>query len=265
MRIVYGTGLLLAAIMATGLRAEEPAPAPAPKAEAPKAEVPAAPEVKITKEKLSYCIGFIEGNRVKSIADQVDIKIVVQAMQDVADGKPTMKEEEIRAIMTKWQQDMMAKQQEEMAKQQAEAAKKREAMSKDGDKNKKAGEDFLAANKGKEGVVTTASGLQYKEVRAGNGPSPKASDTVVVHYKGTLLDGAEFDSSYKRNEPATFRVDEVIKGWTEALQLMKTGAKFTLWIPSGLAYGDQPTGDLIGPNSMLTFEVELLEVKAAGK
>jgi FKBP-type peptidyl-prolyl cis-trans isomerase len=251
-------------VLSTGLRAEDVKPGPntlPPKVDAPPV-VPAKDDVKVTKEKLSYCIGFIEGNRVKSIADQIDLKIVMQAMQDVADNKPAMKEEEIRAVMTKWQADMMAKQQEEVAKQQAEMAKKREEMAKDADKNKKAGEDFLAGNKGKEGVVTTASGLQYKEMRAGNGASPKASDTVVVHYKGTLLDGTEFDSSYKRNEPATFGVDEVIKGWTEALQLMKTGSKFMLWIPSGLAYGDQATGDKIGPNSTLTFEVELLEIKA---
>ena len=130
-----------------------------------------------------------------------------------------------------------------------------------GDKNAADGEKFLAENKKKEGVKTTASGLQYKVLKEGTGESPKETDTVVTNYKGTLLDGTEFDSSYKRNEPATFPVNRVIKGWTEALQLMKPGAKYQLFIPSALAYGERGVGKDIGPNSTLIFEVELLSIK----
>ncbi|HYJ03735.1 MAG TPA: FKBP-type peptidyl-prolyl cis-trans isomerase, partial [Chthoniobacterales bacterium] len=122
-------------------------------------------------------------------------------------------------------------------------------------------EKFLAENKNKEGVKTTASGLQYKVLKEGSGASPKETDTVVTNYKGTLLDGTEFDSSYKRNEPATFPVNRVIKGWTEALQLMKPGSKYQLFIPAALAYGERGAGRDIGPNATLIFEVELLSVK----
>ena len=133
--------------------------------------------------------------------------------------------------------------------------------SQSGDMNKKAGEDYLAANRKREGVVSLPSGLQYEVVTAGSGKSPAATDTVVVHYKGTLIDGKEFDSSYKRGQPATFPVNGVIKGWTEALQLMKEGAKWKLFIPADLAYGSRGAGADIGPNSALVFEVELIEVK----
>ena len=123
------------------------------------------------------------------------------------------------------------------------------------------GETFLQENAKKEGVKTLPSGLQYKSVKQGDGKSPKATDTVSVHYRGTLIDGTEFDSSYKRNEPAEFPVNRVIKGWTEALQLMKEGDKWMLYIPSALAYGERGAGGLIGPNEALVFEVELLKVK----
>jgi FKBP-type peptidyl-prolyl cis-trans isomerase FklB len=130
-----------------------------------------------------------------------------------------------------------------------------------GKKNKAAGDAFLAANKSKPGVITTGSGLQYKILKPGNGKTPAANDTVVTHYRGTLIDGREFDSSYSRNQPATFPVKGVIKGWTEALQLMKEGGKWELYIPSELAYGKSKRSELIQPNSTLVFEIELLEVK----
>jgi FKBP-type peptidyl-prolyl cis-trans isomerase FklB len=126
--------------------------------------------------------------------------------------------------------------------------------------NKQAGEAFLAKNKGEKGVKTTASGLQYKVVTTGKGKQPTAEDTVTVNYRGTLIDGTEFDSSYKRNEPATFPVKGVIAGWTEALPLMKEGSKWMLYIPANLAYGERGAGNMIGPNSTLVFEVELLSI-----
>jgi len=129
-----------------------------------------------------------------------------------------------------------------------------------GEKNKKEGEAFLAENKKKEGVKTLPSGLQYRVIKEGTGKSPKAADTVVCNYRGTLIDGTEFDSSYKRGEPATFPLNQIIPGWTEALQLMKEGAKWQLFIPANLAYGEQSTG-IIGPNSVLIFEIELISVK----
>jgi FKBP-type peptidyl-prolyl cis-trans isomerase FklB len=145
---------------------------------------------------------------------------------------------------------MMAFQKEVMAKQ-AEVAKK----------NKAEGEAFLAENKKKEGVKTTPSGLQYKVIKPGKGKKPKSSDTVTVNYRGTLIDGTEFDSSYKRGQPATFQVSGVIPGWTEALQLMEEGAKWQLFIPSNLAYGERGAGGVIGPNATLIFEVELISIQ----
>ncbi|MDQ6623557.1 MAG: FKBP-type peptidyl-prolyl cis-trans isomerase, partial [Verrucomicrobiota bacterium] len=130
--------------------------------------------------------------------------------------------------------------------------------------NQAKGEKFLAENKSKEGVKTTPSGLQYKVLKEGSGASPKENDTVVTNYRGTLIDGTEFDSSYKRNEPATFPVNRVIKGWTEALQMMKPGSKYQLFIPATLAYGERGAGGNIGPNETLIFDVELVEVKSAG-
>jgi FKBP-type peptidyl-prolyl cis-trans isomerase FklB len=138
-------------------------------------------------------------------------------------------------------------------------------MQQAGETNKKEGEAFLAANKTKEGVVTLPSGLQYKVLKAGTGPKPSANDSVVCNYRGTLLDNTEFDSSYKRGQPATFPVGKVIKGWTEALQLMPVGSKWQLFIPSELAYGPRGAGPDIGPNATLIFEVELLSIQGKGQ
>jgi FKBP-type peptidyl-prolyl cis-trans isomerase FklB len=145
---------------------------------------------------------------------------------------------------------MVAFQKEMMAKQ-SEVAKK----------NRAEGEAFLAENKKKEGVKTLPSGLQYKVIKAGTGKKPKSTDTVTVHYRGALINGAEFDSSFKRGQPATFLVSKVIPGWTEALQLMEVGAKWQLFIPSSLAYGEQGAGSDIGPNATLIFEVELVSIQ----
>jgi FKBP-type peptidyl-prolyl cis-trans isomerase len=174
---------------------------------------------------------------------------LMQGMKDAMAGSKTLlTEEEARAALMQLQSEVQAK-------QQAKAAQEGEA-------NKKEGEAFLAANKSKEGVVTLPSGLQYKILKEGSGPKPKATDSVVCNYKGTLINGTEFDSSYKRGEPATFPVTGVIKGWTEALQLMPVGSKWQLFIPSDLAYGARGTpGGPIGPNSTLIFEVELMSIK----
>jgi FKBP-type peptidyl-prolyl cis-trans isomerase FklB len=166
----------------------------------------------------------------------------------LAGGKMLMTEEEATAVLTKLRTEMQAKQQAK--------AKEQEVT------NKKQGEEFLAANKSKPGVVTLPSGLQYKILTPGTGPKPTATDSVVCNYRGTLIDGTEFDSSFKRNEPATFPVSGVIKGWTEALQLMGVGSKWQLVVPADLAYGARGTpGGPIGPNSTLIFEVELLSIK----
>ena len=144
-------------------------------------------------------------------------------------------------------------------------AKQQEKAQQLGLANKKEGEEFLAANKSKEGVVTLPSGLQYKVLKEGTGPKPSATDSVACNYRGTLINGTEFDSSYKRGQPATFAVNGVIKGWTEALQLMPVGSKWQLFIPADLAYGERGAGADIGPNSTLIFEVELLSIQAKGK
>jgi FKBP-type peptidyl-prolyl cis-trans isomerase len=165
-------------------------------------------------------------------------------------AKPLMNDEQVKATMAAFQKEMMAKQ----------AAAKKEM----GAKNEAAGKKFLDENKKKEGWKTTASGLQYKVLKEGSGTAPKETDTVKVNYRGTTIDGTEFDSSYKRGQPATFPVNRVIKGWTEGLQLMKPGSKYQLAIPSNLAYGERGAGSDIGPNSTLLFDVELLEVLPPG-
>ncbi|HEV7551095.1 MAG TPA: FKBP-type peptidyl-prolyl cis-trans isomerase [Candidatus Angelobacter sp.] len=202
-----------------------------------------------TKEKASYAIGMNWGTGLHRQGIDVDSAALVQGMKDaLSGGKTLLTEEEARAALMQLQSEMQAK-------QQAKAAQ-------EGDANKKEGDTFLAANKSKEGVVTLPSGLQYKILTPGTGPKPAASDSVVCNYKGTLINGTEFDSSYKRGEPATFPVTGVIKGWTEALQLMPVGSKWQLVIPSDLAYGPRGTpGGPIGPNATLVFEVELMSIK----
>ncbi len=205
-------------------------------------------QLKDEKDKVSYSIGLNIGTNIKKDKIDINTDALMAGMKDgMSGGKPLMTEEQVKETMTAFSKSMMEKQ----------AATAKEAAT----KNAAEGEKFLAENKNKEGVKTTSSGLQYKVVKEGSGESPKETDTVEVHYRGTLINGTEFDSSYKRNEPATFPVNRVIKGWTEALQLMKPGAKYQLFIPSNLAYAERGAGADIGPNETLIFEVELLNVK----
>jgi FKBP-type peptidyl-prolyl cis-trans isomerase len=203
-------------------------------------------QFKDSKDKFSYAIGLDFGMSFKRQNVDVNPDLVMSGIKDGIAGKPQMTVEQIRDTMMAFQKDMQAK--------QAEAGKKNEA-----DANK-----FLADNKAKDGVKTTASGLEYKVLKEGNGGQPKSSDNVTVNYRGTLLDGTEFDSSYKRGEPLTFPVAGVIKGWTEALQLMKVGSKYQLFIPPNLAYGPESPSPSIPPNSLLIFEVELMKVESPG-
>jgi FKBP-type peptidyl-prolyl cis-trans isomerase len=231
---------------ATKPAAKKPATASAAKTPA-KAAAPAAPTT--PKDKISYAIGADLANKLKASSIEVDRAMLTQGLNDVLSGaKPAMTDDEVRATLTDLSKQLQAKQQ---------------AIAKEaGDKNKKDGEAFLADNKTKEGVVVLPSGLQYKILKAGDGPKPTAADSVVCNYKGTLISGKEFDSSYKRGQPATFPVGGVIKGWTEALQLMPVGSKWQLFIPPDLAYGDRQAGPDITPGSTLVFEVELLSIQA---
>jgi FKBP-type peptidyl-prolyl cis-trans isomerase FklB len=208
--------------------------------------------LKTQKDKVSYSIGLNIGSDFKQRAIEVDPDLLARGIKDaMSDAKPLLTEEEIQSVMTAFEQELKAK----------AIAHNKEL----GDKNMKEGEAYLAENKKKEGVVTLPSGLQYKVITAGTGKKPKATDTVTTQYRGTLIDGTEFDSSYKRGQPATFPVSGVISGWTEALQLMPVGSKWQLFIPSSLAYGPRGAGQMIGPNSTLVFEVELLSIQEKAK
>jgi FKBP-type peptidyl-prolyl cis-trans isomerase FklB len=205
-------------------------------------------ELKDDKEKVSYSIGLDIGNTFKRQNMDINVDVLLAGMRDALAGKtPLLNEEQVKETMTAYSKTLM----------EAQANKAKEA----GKKNGEIGQKFLEENKTKEGVKTTASGLQYKVLKEGSGTPPKETDMVETHYRGTLISGKEFDSSYKRNEPTTFPVNRVIKGWTEALQLMKPGSKYQLFIPAELAYGERGAGGDIGPNETLIFEVELLSVK----
>ena len=207
-----------------------------------------APELKGDKEKISYSIGMDIGGNLRRGSVEVDPDVLAKGLKDsYGGGKTLLTEVQARQAIEDFQKTLMAKKAEEMQKLS--------------EKNKADGEKFLAENAKKEGVKSLPSGLQYKEITPGKGKSPKTTDTVTTHYKGTLIDGTEFDSSYKRGEPISFPVSGVIAGWTEALQLMKEGAKWQLFIPSNLAYGEKGAGRDIGPNATLIFEVELISVK----
>jgi FKBP-type peptidyl-prolyl cis-trans isomerase FklB len=240
--------------------AVKPAPAPAggtqkaPASKTGQATKPKTPNpivLKTQKEKASYAVGMNVGKGLGASLHQqsveVDQAILLRGVKDaLAGGKTLLTEDEMKAALTQLQTDMLTK--------AAEA-------------NKKAGEGFLAANKTKEGVVTLPSGLQYKILTEGTGPKPTASDTVSCNYRGTLLDGKEFDSSYKRGQPLSIQVNGVIKGWTEALQLMPVGSKWQLFVPSDLGYGDRGADPRsgIGPGATLIFEVELLSIQGKDK
>jgi FKBP-type peptidyl-prolyl cis-trans isomerase FklB len=198
-------------------------------------------ELKADKDKNGYSIGYDIGRTLKKQPVEIDADAVVQGFRDAfTGGKALMTDQEVQDRLTAMQKEIVQKVPEINTKQ---------------------GEEFLAKNKKEKGVKTLASGLQYKVVTDGKGKKPKADDTVSVNYRGSLIDGTEFDSSYKRNQPATFPVKGVIPGWTEALQLMKEGSKWMLYVPSNLAYGERGAGRMIGPNSALIFEVELIKIE----
>ena len=232
--------------------AKTPAAAATPAAKphrATTAKSPAAPLALTTqKEKFSYALGMNLGTTLHKQAVPVDPNILARGLKDaLAGGKTALTEDQARATLMEVQTEMRKKQEEQM-----QIA---------GEAGKKEGDAFLAANKTKEGVVTLPSGLQYKVLTQGTGPKPTPSDSVVCNYRGTLINGTEFDSSYKRGEPATFPVTGVIKGWTEALQLMPVGSKWQLFVPSDMAYGERSPAPQIGPSSTLIFEVELLSIQ----
>jgi len=244
---LLGAGVLLAHALAQ----QTPAAAspPASQAKAKQASTPKThdvPGLPTQKDRFSYALGMNMGASLRQQSVPVDPDLVLRGLKDaLAGGQTILTEEEARAEMMAMQADMR-KQQEEKRRELGEA-------------NKQKGEAFLSANKAKEGVVTLPSGLQYKILQAGTGPKPTAADAVILNYRGTLINEKEFDSSYKRGRPAKFPVRAVIKGWTEALQLMPVGSKWQLFIPADLAYGERGAGE-IGPNETLIFEVELLSI-----
>jgi FKBP-type peptidyl-prolyl cis-trans isomerase FklB len=203
------------------------------------------PQLKDQKDKVSYSIGMNIGFNLSRQKVEVNPDLLTAGIKDAIAGKPQLTPDQVKDVMAQFEKDMEQKQ-----KQASE-------------KNKADGTKFLEENKKKQGVKTTASGLQYKVVKEGTGALPKPTDTVTVNYRGTLIDGTEFDSSYKRGQPATFPVNGVIKGWTEALQLMKVGSKYQVFIPSNLAYGERSVSPEIGPNAALVFDVELMDTKPA--
>jgi FKBP-type peptidyl-prolyl cis-trans isomerase FklB len=204
-------------------------------------------ELKTKKDKVSYAIGVNVGKGMQQQSVDIDPDIFAKGLKDAMTGaKMAMPDEEMHQVMTAFQKELAEKQ-----------AVKMKALA---EKNKKEGEAFLAANKKKEGVKTLSSGLQYKIIKEGTGQTPKSTDTVTTNYRGTLIDGTEFDSSYRRGQPAKFPVNGVIAGWTEALQLMKIGSTLQLFIPSNLAYGERGAGNIIGPNATLIFDVELISI-----
>lgn len=215
--------------------------APAPSAEAP--EAPAAATLDNEVQRLSYALGYMIGSEYGRNEVELDAGIFARALAAGLQGQEgQLTEEELQMTLMNFQRQMQMRQ---MQRSQEQARQ---------------GQEFLAENKGKEGVQTTESGLQYQVIEQGQGDSPAPTDTVRVHYRGTLVDGTQFDSSYDRGEPAEFKVNQVIPGWTEALQMMKPGAKYKLTIPSDLAYGESGRPPVIPPNSVLIFDVELLGI-----
>ena len=228
-KLALGVGLLILASSAVPTRAAEVAAHAAP--------------FKSEKEKQSYAIGMVLAGQLQKQAIQVDPEIFMLGLGDAfAGGKTLLSEDESRATLAHLKSGL--KNQQNDARETA----------------RKEGEAFLANNRNQEGVMTLASGLQYKVLKAGDGKKPTINDTVVCNYRGTLLDGKEFDNSYKRNQPATFAVSKVIKGWSEALQLMPAGSTWQLFVPSGLGYGERGAGRNIGPDATLVFEVELISI-----
>lgn len=215
------------------------------------------------KSDYSYAIGLQMGRGLLGDEIDVDLEQFTKGFSDaVKAAKPAMTDAQLRATLEKLGSQLQVRNEAKAKERAKELAAKAKVV---GEKNKKEGDAFLAANKKKEGVTTLPSGLQYKVLKVGKGASPKATDTVDTHYHGTLIDGTVFDSSVERGEPVSFQVNRVIPGWTEALQKMKVGDKWQLVIPSELAYAERGAGDDIGPNSVLVFEVELLGIAGADK
>jgi FKBP-type peptidyl-prolyl cis-trans isomerase FklB len=262
------------ALLVAGALCAQDAPPPKPKPAAPSTtpktqKTPAAPStatpktaataktgaplvLKTQKDKVSYAIGLNIGKSFRKDSVDVNSAIFARGVKDAITGaKPLLTDDELKAVLTELQAELK-KRQDDVTR----AA---------GETNQKAGDTFLAENKTKDGVVALPSGLQYKIITAGTGPKPAETDSVVCNYRGTLLDGTEFDSSYKRGQPATFPVNGVIKGWTEALQLMPVGSKWQLFVPPDLAYGARGAGGEIGPNATLLFEVELVSIQEKAK
>jgi FKBP-type peptidyl-prolyl cis-trans isomerase len=245
--------LLVAAAGAAHGQSGKPAqkPAAATAQPAPAAPPSTAPSGKpeSLQDRASYTIGLNLGKSLKTNEIQANIDLIVKGLRDgLGGGQALLTDEEMQTTMQTLQQQVTS----------AQDAKRKAA----GEKNKTEGEAFLVKNKDKAGVKTTASGLQYEVISEGAGPMPKATDSVTVNYKGTLMDGTVFDSSYDRKEPVTFVLNQVIPGWTEGVQLMKVGSKYKFYIPSALGYGERGAGNTIGPNTPLIFEVELISIGA---
>ena len=205
-------------------------------------------QLKDEKDRISYSVGYQIGGDFRQQKVELNSEALVKGIKDaIAGSSPQMTPQEMNQTVVELKKKIVAAQQEERRKL--------------GEKNLSEGKTYMAENGKKEGVKTTASGLQYKVIKEGGGPVPTAADKVKVHYRGTLIDGTEFDSSYKRNEPAVFTVGGVIKGWSEALKMMKVGSTWQLFIPPALAYGERGAGQVIGPNSVLIFDVELLGIE----
>ena len=241
MRITALMALLTAPLAAVAIAEDVPAPAPKGKV-----------ELKTQKEKASYAIGMDIGKNIKRMGIDIVPDLIAKGIADMLTGtKPLLTDEELAAVKTALDKEMRTK-------AEASRAKFEEENKRLAEKNSKDGKTFLEANKKKPGVKTLASGLQYKVIKSGTGKTPKAADTVKTNYRGTLIDGTEFDAS---EEPITFPVRGVIPGWTEALQLMKVGDKWQLFIPAELAYGAQGSAPVIGPNAVLVFDIELLGIE----
>lgn len=251
--LILPAALLFAAAAVAGAeQAAKPMQKPAAQPAAPAAQ-PAQPSAsqagkpESVQDRASYVIGFNLGRTLKQNDVQANSDLIVKGLRDgLAGANGMLTDAEMQSTMQEFQKQVQTQQE---AKQKMV-----------GEKNKTEGEAFLAKNKTKAGVKTTASGLQYEVEKEGTGPTPKATDTVTVNYKGTLMDGTTFDSSYDRGQPATFVLNQVIPGWTEGVQLMKVGSKYKFYIPAALGYGDHGAGNTIGPNAPLVFEVELLSI-----